>query len=115
MPKKEFMCTDIKYCILATPMSLEEYMCVKLKYIPLDIQIKYSQVDKVTHDDYVHIQIKRGMYGLKQAAMLAYDNLKTYLAPYIYSPIMGTVGAWEHNTRSKKVVSVFMIFELNIF
>ena len=39
------------------------------------------------------------MYGLKQAAILAYDNLKTNLQPFGYSPVVGTVGLWKHATR----------------
>ena len=43
------------------------------------------------------------MYGLKQAAILAYDNLKEILKPYGYAPIIGTVGLWGHKTRSTKI------------
>ena len=43
---------------------------------------------------------KKGMYGLKQAAILAYDNLQSNLKPFGYAPVIGTVGIWQHNTRS---------------
>ena len=43
------------------------------------------------------------MYGLKQAALLAYNNLKDSLEPHGYSPIVGTVGMWEHKTRSRRL------------
>ena len=39
------------------------------------------------------------MYGLKQAAVLAYDHLKTSLQPFGYHPIPGTVGLWKHTSR----------------
>ena len=39
------------------------------------------------------------MSGLKQAALLAYKNLKNSLVPYGYYPIQGTVGLWEYQTR----------------
>ena len=42
------------------------------------------------------------MYGLKQAAILAYEHLKDNLAKEGYSPIAGTVGMWQHNTRPTK-------------
>ena len=42
------------------------------------------------------------MYGLKQAALLAYNNLKESLQPHGYTPIIGTVGMWEHKTRKTK-------------
>ena len=42
------------------------------------------------------------MYGLKQAALLAYNQLKMILAKYGYHPITGTVGLWEHESRPTK-------------
>ena len=38
------------------------------------------------------------MYGLKQAAILAYKQLKTNLATYGYYPIPHSVGMWKHIT-----------------
>lgn len=37
------------------------------------------------------------MYGLKQAALLAYLNLKALLAPSGYHPVVGTIGLWTQN------------------
>ena len=42
------------------------------------------------------------MYGLKQAAILAYRHLQGNLLQYGYKPIIGTVGLWEHQTRPTK-------------
>ena len=42
------------------------------------------------------------MYGLKQAAVLAYNQLKEKLLPQGYSPVTGTVGLWTHSTRKTK-------------
>ena len=42
------------------------------------------------------------MYGLKQAAILAYENLVKNLAKHGYRPIKHTVGLWEHDTRRTK-------------
>ena len=39
------------------------------------------------------------MYGLKQAAILAYDQLKQHLGSHGYFPIIGTTEMWEHETR----------------
>ena len=39
------------------------------------------------------------MYGLKEASILAYDQLKAHLAPYGYSPVRFTPGLWRHNTH----------------
>ena len=42
------------------------------------------------------------MYGLKQAAVLAYDQLVEHLKPYGYSPVTGTNGIFSHSTRQTK-------------
>ena len=38
------------------------------------------------------------MHGLKQAAILAYDNLKQCLKPFGYNSVTGTVGVWKNET-----------------
>ena len=42
-------------------------------------------------DMYIYEQ-KKGMYGLKQATILAYDNLMKNLQPYGYMPIHHPMG-----------------------
>ena len=42
------------------------------------------------------------MYGLKQAAVLAYDQLKKHLATHGCHLIKGTTGLWEHEMRQTK-------------
>ena len=39
------------------------------------------------------------MYGVKQAAILAYNQLKTNLAPHGYRPIPNSVGMWTHESK----------------
>ena len=69
------MSADITDYFLATPMAMAEYMKVEYKYIPHDIIEQYNLQDKVTTCGYIYIHIKKkGMYGLKQAAILAYEN-----------------------------------------
>ena len=40
-----------------------------------------------------------GMYGLKEAAILAYTQIKEHLGKEGNKPIQGTFGLWKHNTR----------------
>jgi hypothetical protein len=40
------------------------------------------------------------MYGLKQAGIIAYQQLKTHLATYDYNPVDRTPSLWRHRTRS---------------
>ena len=63
---------DLKDMFLHTPMEQPEYMKVELKYFPADIIQRY-ELNKIVHKDRnVYIKIINGMYGLKQAAVLAY-------------------------------------------
>ena len=39
------------------------------------------------------------MYGLKQAAILAYNHLRSLLEPAGYYPCLSTTGLWRHRTR----------------
>jgi hypothetical protein len=66
-----FLSADLKDHFLASPMRDPEYMKIKYKYFPEDIRTKYELWNLVTADGYFYIRIKKGMYGLKQAALLA--------------------------------------------
>ena len=79
-----------KISFLATPMEGNKYMRVNYKHFPEDI--RYNLHEKVMESGQMYIKIKRGMYGLKQAALLAYRHLIDNLAQYGYTPIKGTVG-----------------------
>ena len=53
----------------------------------------------MVHDGYVYIKIKKGMYGLKQSAILAYKHLSFFLNGADYSRIIRTLGLWKHLTK----------------
>jgi hypothetical protein len=48
---------------------------------------------------WVHIEIRKGMYGFKQAGLLANQLLQNRLAPFGYYPACHTPGLWLHKTR----------------
>ena len=101
-PGARFMSMDLKDHFLCTPMLNPECMKIPYKYFPGDdIKEKY-ELDKLVQDGYVYCKIKKGMYGLKQAAILAYDNMKKHLSKHRYRPILGTTRMWEHKTRKTK-------------
>ena len=68
--------------------------------IPNDIVQRYNLSTFTNNCNYVHFRITKGMYGLKQAAILAYEQLKKNVAPHGYKPIPNTVGLWKHSTKS---------------
>ena len=47
-----FMTADIECYFLATPMVRKEYTEVKIKHIPVDIQMKYNLQQTITSDKY---------------------------------------------------------------
>ena len=93
------MSCDIVNYFLASPMKQKEYMRVSIRHIPQDIIDRYNISKIVTPQGFVYISIEKGMYGLKNAAILAYDNLKVQLAKFGYHPVEGTAGIWKHEHR----------------
>ena len=53
----------------------------------------------LVRNGYVLCEIRRGMYGLPQAGILAYEQLVKILAPFGYAPTRHTPGLWQHKTR----------------
>jgi Reverse transcriptase (RNA-dependent DNA polymerase) len=99
-PGAKFCTIDIKDFYLNTPMSPEEYAYMRIPRhaIPDDIFEEYELADKM-HNGHAYVQIKKGMYGLKQAGRLANDQLVTFLEKYGYRPVEHTPGLWRHDTR----------------
>ena len=96
------MTADLKDHFLASPMANPEFMRIRYKYFPQAIRQQYHLDRFVTTDGYIYIRIKKGMYGLKQAAILAYKHLVNQLAPHGYHPCPYTTGLWQHDTRRTK-------------
>ena len=94
-----FMSMDIKDFFLCSSMKSPEYMRIHRKHIPTDIFLRYNLQSKL-HNDFVYVQINKGIYGLPQAAILAYEQLCSHLAEAGYHPIIGTNGMFKHETRA---------------
>jgi hypothetical protein len=74
------MMMDIKNYYLGTPLPQFEYMKMLLSRFPEEIIQKYN-LNALAIDGWVYIEILMGMYGLKQAGLLANQLLQTRLAP----------------------------------
>ena len=94
-----FMGADLKDFFLASPMKDPEYMRIHSKYFPADVRAQYGIDKLIASDNYVYVRIRKGMYGLVQAATLAYKNLEKNLAPHGYFPCPNTTGLWKHVSR----------------
>jgi len=79
-------------------MDRYEYMRIPAKDIPTDIMEQYNLAPLV-HKGHVLTEIQKGMYGLPQAGILAYNRLVTHLALSGYTPVQHTPGLFRHATR----------------
>ena len=52
-------------------MTCFKYMRLKLIDFPDNVVRHYKLANKVTKDGYVYVEIRRGMYGLPQAGLIA--------------------------------------------
>jgi hypothetical protein len=92
------MMVDIKNYYLGTPLPRFEYMKILLSRFPEEIIQKYN-LNALAVYGWVYIEIRKGMYGLKQAGLLANQLLQTRFAPFRYYPARHTPGLWLHKTR----------------
>jgi hypothetical protein len=92
------MMMDIKKYYLDTPLPWFEYMQMPLSRFPEEIVQKYN-LNALAVDGWVYIEIRKGIYGLKQAGLLANQLLQTCLALSGYYPARHTPGLWLHKTR----------------
>jgi hypothetical protein len=92
------MMMDIKNYYLGTPLPRFEYMKMLLSRLPEEIVDKYN-LGALAVESWVHIEIRKYMYGLKQAGLLANQLLQTRFAPFGYYPARHTPGIWLHKTR----------------
>jgi hypothetical protein len=110
------MVTDIKGFYLNTKMEHYEHMRLPLSVIPPQVIIQYNLLPLV-HNSYVYMEIRKGMYGLPQAGILANKKLTKHLAPYGYVPTKSTPSLWKHHTNQiafSLVVNNFGIKYTNI-
>jgi hypothetical protein len=77
------MIMDIKNYYLGTPLPRFEYMKMLLSRFPEEIVDKYN-LGALAVDGWVYFEIRKGMYGLKQAGLLANQLLQTRLATFGY-------------------------------
>jgi hypothetical protein len=101
----KFMSLDISNFYLETPMERYEYMRMRMADMPEEIIQQYNLREK-EKDGYVYVEIRRGMYGLPQAGIIAQNLLEKRLNARGYHQSKYTPGLWTHETRSTKFALV---------
>ena len=81
-------------------------MRIHINLLPPKVIHEYKLKDFVDEQGYVYIQINKGIYGLKQAGVLAHNNLIICLRKHGYRPCKFTKGLWNHISKSTQFVLV---------
>ena len=74
-------------------------MRIPLKIIPQDIIDAYDLTSLVNNQGGIYMRIETSMYGLKQAGIIANQELVKHMAPFRYHPVQHTPGLWVHYSR----------------
>ncbi len=96
--KAKYMCLDIKKIYLTAALEYFEYMKIPLALFPLWIVGQYD-LSKHQMDGWVHLEMRRAVWGLPQAGILANKKLRQKLAPFRYHECIDTLGLWKHESR----------------
>jgi hypothetical protein len=97
-PEAWFCAFDIEDFYLNTPMERYKYMWIPIHQIP-EVIFQIYQLQDITHQGHVYVEICKGMYGLPQTGILANKMLLTHLVKHGYHPCENTHGLFTHATR----------------
>ena len=98
--KGTFFCTaDIKNFYLNNPMKKYRYIKIPLKLITPEIIHEYNIQDIVSHG-FAYVEIRKVMYGLKEAGVIDFNCLVKKKQPFVYHPCQRTLGIWPHKTKN---------------
>lgn len=100
----KFVSADIKDFYLGTDLVRWEYMRITRSQLPDDIIVlydleQYMVPGRTADQDYVLVEIRKGIYGLPQAGKLAQDRLVAHLATHGYHQARYTPCLFKHETR----------------
>jgi hypothetical protein len=93
-----YMCLDIKNFYLTDALEYFEYMKIPLALFPAWTVEQYN-LRTLALDGWVHIEMRRAVWGLPQAGILANKRLRRKLAPFGYYESTNTPGLWRHKSR----------------
>ena len=80
-----------------TTMAYLQYIHVHASFTTQEVMDQYSFT--VEAGGYVYLEIRKVMYGLKEAGIIAFTQLVQKLAPFRYESMKFTPDLWCHTTR----------------
>ena len=94
----KYACLDVSNFYLETPMNRYEYMKMPLSIFPSWTRKQYN-LDENALNGFVYWEIRKAIYGLPQAGMLANKQLRKHLKPAGFYEVAHTPGLWKHKRR----------------
>ena len=77
-------------------------MNIPLRWFPQYIIDQYKIMGLLDKDGFVYVYIHKVMYGLNQAAHIAFERLAKLLKPHGYYPLRFNSGIWCHEMLPTK-------------
>ena len=112
-PGARFLLAEIKHFYLNIILQDPDFMRIPLKIFPQEIIDAYNLTEMVYNQGWIYMRIEKGFYGLKQAGIIANQELVSHMDPFGYHTVQHTPGLWVHDSRKKLVfwstISVFNI------
>ena len=96
--KAKYMCLDIKKNYLTAALKYFKYMKIPLALFPSWIVEQYN-LTKQQKDGWVYLEMRRAVWGLSQAGILANKKLRRKLVPFGYYKCVKTPGLWKHESQ----------------
>jgi hypothetical protein len=90
-----YMCLDLSLFYLSATLEYYEYIKIPLALFSTWIIEQYS-LNKHAKNGMVHIEMRRAVWGLPQAGILANKKLRWKLEPHGYFKQENTPGLWYH-------------------
>ena len=98
----QWMTVDIKNFYLNTPLRRYKYLKLWLTDLPEDFIDHFNLQEKATADGFVHVNVRKGMYGLPQVGLLVHATG--------YKQSTFTPGLWMHESRPIQFTLVVVNF-----
>ena len=89
-----------------------EYMKFHIETIPQEIIDEYNLLNIVENQGFVYVKIFKGMYGIKQAEIIAHKSLIHHLVPFGYHPASHNPGLYQQETIDTIVTLVVDNFSI---
>ena len=93
-----YMTLDIKNFFLGTPLLYYQYLRIHKSMIPQEIFDEYPEL-VVESNGYAYFEVRKGICGLKEAGLMAFQHLVKNLDKHGYEPMKFTPGLWRHRSR----------------